>query len=121
MHAILTDAHASEWPKVACRRVATHRHPVAELSRRRHKDEAKCRLSRIAEHLMDYKSIVRSGLCAYIAGPRDSLRNIKRGFPESGVREKETCTTTTPPTRVAIATQPQQASRGVNGCRAHWR
>src|SRR5207253_8053624 len=93
----------------------------AELSRRRHKDAAKCRLSRLAEHLIDYKSIVRFELCAYISGPRESLRNIKRGFPESGVREKETCTTTTPPTRVAQATHPYPASRGVNGCSAHWR
>ncbi|AYQ40792.1 hypothetical protein CVS37_22255 [Burkholderia lata] len=60
----------------------------------------------MTEHLMDYKKIVRSDLCAYISGPRQCLRNIKRGFPESGVREKETCTTTTPPTRVALATQP---------------
>ncbi|MCA8259503.1 hypothetical protein L0Z16_06300 [Burkholderia multivorans] len=70
---------------------------------------------------MDYKTIVRSGMCAYISGPRRFLRNIKRGFPESGVREKETCTTTTLPTRVATATQPHQASRGVNGCKARWR
>jgi|UPI0003217D60 hypothetical protein len=28
------------------------------------------RLSRIAEHFMDYKKIVRSGLSAYISGPR---------------------------------------------------
>ncbi|PRH40935.1 hypothetical protein C6T65_18180 [Burkholderia vietnamiensis] len=91
------------------------------LSRGRHTIAAKSGSCRIAEQLLNYKRIVQFGLSAYISGPRESLINIKRGFHESGVREKETCTTTTPPNRVATATQPQAASRGVNGCRAHWR